>query len=71
MPNGIGRVETLTPLSPLVRLIQRYASPHKISPSASVIMMKLMPVARSDSAAKPAVKTNPTASAARMATVWP
>ena len=42
-----------------------------ISPSASVIMMKLMPVARSASAAKPAVATSPTASAARMATAWP
>ena len=42
-----------------------------ISPSASVIMMKLMPVARSDSAAKPAVAASPATSAARIASAWP
>ena len=38
-----------------------------ISPSASVIMMKVMPAARSDSAAKPAVATRVAASAAMIA----
>ena len=41
-----------------------------ISPSASVIMMKLMPVARSASAAKPAVATSPIASPERIAKAW-
>ena len=42
-----------------------------ISPSASVIMMKPMPVARSDSTAKTAIEATPTTSAVRMATGWP
>jgi hypothetical protein len=42
-----------------------------ISPSASVIMMKLMPVARNASAAKPAVAASPITSATRIAKVWP
>ena len=42
-----------------------------ISPSASVIMMKPMPVARSDKAAKPAVANSPIAIAPGMATAWP
>ncbi len=42
-----------------------------ISPSASVIMMKLMPVARSDSAAKPAVTSEPGRKRAGIASAWP
>ena len=39
-----------------------------ISPSASVIMMKPMPVARSDSTAKTAIEARPMVSAERIAT---
>ena len=42
-----------------------------IWPSASVIMMKPMPVARSASAANTAVQPRPMTSAPRIAVVWP
>src|SRR5712692_701561 len=52
MPNGAGRADMLTPLSPLVRSAQRYAMPHRIWPSASVIIKKPIPVERNANTAK-------------------
>ena len=47
MPNGLGRVSPESPLSPLVTATQRYARPHSTCDSASVIIRKPSPVARS------------------------
>ena len=62
-PSGLGRPWMAMPLSPLVRLIQRYATPHTIWPSATVIMTKASPVPRSASTAKSAAARSVTASA--------
>ena len=69
MPNGAGRVAMLTPLSPLVKSTQRYAIPHRIWPSASVIIKKLIPVVRNANTANTAevkrvANTAPAAAAA-------
>src|SRR5215510_12784265 len=47
MPKGMGRVRPRRPLSPSVTDTQRYAVPHSTCDSASVIMRKPRPVARS------------------------
>ena len=49
MPNGRGRAAKRMPLSPSVRVLARYAMPQTICPSASVIIRKPMPEARSAS----------------------
>ena len=70
-PNGAGRALIDTPLSPLVRLIQRYAMPQTIWPSATVIMTKPSPVPRSASTANIAVTASVTRSAPSATTRWP
>ena len=59
------------PLSPLVRLIQRYATPHTIWPSATVIMTKPSPVPRSASTANTAAAMTVITTAPAATTAWP
>ena len=58
------------PLSPPVRSLARYATPQTICPSASVIMMKPRPGARSDSTPNNAAAAVDSATAKIAAVSW-